>query len=170
MKSFRFSVRPDIRLSTGQIPSLTEALLTEALSGVVIREVGETHWGLHVADIQLRRPTVQDALDDIETAFERLGFALVEATVSDWATESIGQALVGGVGGLVIGGGLSENLVIGVLTAAVGSAAGALAGREARTLKAEYVARRDFRGVWTFAEQQGTPAPVASLRPRFSNA
>jgi hypothetical protein len=169
MKTFRFLVRPDIRLSAGQLPSLTEEILVETLVGVAVREVGETQWGLHFADIQLRRPTVEEALNDSEKAFEQLGFALVEVAVSDWATETVGQALVGRLSGLVIGGGLSENLLIGAFAAAVGSAAGAFAGHEARTLKAEYLARRDFRGAWTFAEQ-AAPGPVSVLRPRFSGA
>lgn len=170
MRTYRVVARPDIRLAPGGVASLTEDLLAEVLTDAVVHELRETHWGLRVAELQLRRPTDAEALTAIESALEKLGFSLVEAVVRGWVTKAIERGLTGAMGGFVLGGGLSENAIVGLFASVVGGVAGAWTGAEVRNLRAQYDARRDYRGVWVLRELPTPTASETSGQPAFAVA
>lgn len=170
VKSYKVVARPDIRLAAHGLQPLNEDVLVQALEGAVVREVGETQWGLRVVDVQLRRPSDAEALDEIVSVLEQLGFSLVEATVSEWVREGFERAIAWAFGGFVLGGGISENLLIGLAAFAVGGIAAQWVGAEGHRLEAQFEAQRDHRGVWVYREIPGQPVSAPALRPGFSPA
>jgi hypothetical protein len=164
MKTYKLVVQPDIRLVAHGLLSLTEDALMQEISDIVVRELSETHFGWRVVDVELRRQDDAEALDEIVAALERLGFSLVEVTVSKWASAMAGK-VVGAVGGFAVGAGASENLAVGLVTSAIGTFIGHLVGDAARRIVADYKAQRDHRGIWVFGEMiPRQPSIPADLR------
>lgn len=151
MKTYKLVVNPDVRLAVYGFLSLTEDVLAEEISDIIVRELSETHFGWHVVDVELRRRSDAEALDEIVLALERLGFSLIEATVSKWASLAA-ERVLGGLGGFALGAEISENLAVGIATSAIGTLVGHLVGEASRQIAAEYKARRDRRGIWVFEE------------------
>ena len=89
MNTYTVVVKPDIRLVAGELVELSEEAIAAELTGAVVHGLAQTNWGLYVADLQLRRPTHEQALDDISSALERLGCSFVEAAVREWVTEAL---------------------------------------------------------------------------------
>jgi hypothetical protein len=162
MRTYRLVVSPDVRLAAHGLLSLTEDVLAEEISDIVVRELSETHFGWRIIDVELRRRDDAEALDEIVLVLERLGFSLVEATVSKWASLAA-ERVLGGLGGFAVGAGISENLAVGIVTSAIGTLVGHLAGEAGRQIAAEYEARRDHRGRWAFEEVPRQP----SVSPGF---
>jgi hypothetical protein len=162
MKTYRLVVRPDIRLAAhGLLSPLTEDALTQAISDIALRELSEAHFGGQVVDVALRRQDDAEALGEIVAALERLGFSLVEATVSEWASGMAVKAM-GAAGGFVVGAGISENLVVGLILSAIGTFIGHLVGDATRQVVGDYRAHRDHRGVWVFGEMVPRQPHVAA--------
>lgn len=107
--------------------------------------------GWRVVDVELRRKDDAEALDEIVLALERLGFSLVEATVSRWASLAA-ERVLGGLGGFAVGAGMSDSLAVGAITSAIGTFVGHLVGEAGRQIAADYKAQRDHRGIWVFEE------------------
>lgn len=164
MKTYKLVVSPDVRLAAHGLLSLTEDVLVEEISDIVVRELSETHFGRHVVDVELRRQDDAEALDEITLALERLGFSLVEATVSKWASLAAGRVL-GGLGGFAVGAGISEDLAVGIVASAIGTLVGHLVGDAGRQIAAEYEARRDHRGDWAFEEAPRQPSVSPGFQP-----
>lgn len=169
MKTYRLIARPDIRLAVHGLLPLTEYALVQEISDIVVRELSETHFGWQVVDVELRRQNDAEALDEIVATLERLGFSLVEATASKWATAMAGK-MVGAVGGFAVGAGVSENLAVGLVTSAIGTFVGHLVGDAARQIVASYEAHRDHRGIWVFEEISRQPSMATDLRLATSPA
>jgi hypothetical protein len=147
---------------------LAENVLAEGLEGLVVRELGQDPNGRWTLHLQLERPSPEHALEEIASAIERLGFSVLEATVSEWASEALERALVGLLGGGLLGAS-SKKGVVAVAGAALGALVGGWSGAEARQLAGEYRARRDPRGVWSL-ERMPQQAPSPALRPGLASA
>jgi hypothetical protein len=152
MHTYRLIARPNIHfLGT----NLTEAFLEEAIAGAVVRELTVDAQGHHTVDLQLARDSDEQALDEIVSLLERLGFSILEATVSEWASEVFEGAVVGLLGGGTLGL-ATEKGPVAAIGAVAGAIVGGLVGSEARRLATQYRARRTNWG-WTFAELSPSP-------------
>lgn len=172
MKTYKIVVRPDIRLAfPGPVePPLTEAMLVEALAGVAVRELSENQWGHRTVDVQLQRPTHDQALHEIIGTLQGFGFAFVEATVSEWANEAAQRGFLWAIGGGGTVGAASDNATAALLAALVGGFIGAVTGAEVHKLTAEYRAVWNYHDrCWVFHEvEQPQPQPWQTLRPGVS--
>lgn len=154
MKTYRLKVKPDIRYMAGEIPRLTQDMLVQSLAGVVVRELGETHYGERIVDVQLERPTDKDALDELTLVLRQLGFSLVEARLSQWVNQALARALGYAAGSLIVGTGISKKPAIGVASSVLTFLVVSAIETEAYKLLAEYEVGRDYAGSWTFRELQ----------------
>lgn len=86
-----------------------------------------------VVEVQLERETHLEALNEIFAALQRLGYSVIESTVSDWVDRSIETAILAALG---VGSGahtVAKNakitVAVGLLAAIVGHWAGKHLGR-----------------------------------------
>jgi hypothetical protein len=169
MKTYKIITRPDLYYVRPGLPSLlTKELLLEELAGVVVRELSEDERGHQTIDVRFRRESDPEALDEIIALLQQLGFVILKATVTEWANELVERAVLGLLGGGAIGA-ATENGTAALIASAAGALIGGLTGAEAQKLKAEYEARRDHTGNWTFRELPRQP-PAPGAQPGFSPA
>jgi hypothetical protein len=171
VNTYKIIARPDIRLAfPGPIePPLTDYMLVEALVGLTVRELGEDQLGRRTVDVQLQRPTHDQALHEIIGTLQQFGFAFVEATVTEWASQTVERAFLWGLGGGALGA-TSDNPAAALLAAVVGGLIGAATGAEVHKLTAEYRAVWNYHDrCWVFHEVHQQPS-MHSLRPGFSPA
>ncbi len=170
MKTYKLVVEPKLYFPLpGFGSALTEDVLMEALVGVVVRELGEDEMGRCTIHVQLERPTDAQALNELVSLVDELGFAVIEARVSEWVDEAIDRAILGFFGGGAVGS-ASKNGVVAVAGALIGAVVGLTTGAEVQKLKAEYEARRDYHGNWSFHRIDRRPPPAPGFRPGFSPA
>jgi hypothetical protein len=167
--SYKIVARPDVRFAhAGQIgfPLTTERVVSE-LGGAVVRTLSEDRRGRTVVDLHLERPTHEEALSEILLAVNRLGFSLVEATVSEWANEVVERAVIGALGGGGAIGTASDDVALARLAAAVGAIVGAWSGAQVQRLAHRYEARLFATG-WQLTEISQPQPAVQRLRPGVS--
>ena len=153
MITYKVAAHPDLRLAAHGLtdPRLSTQALVEKLADATLHQLIDIPWG---QEFELALPgSSPDALNRIDGTLQELGFSLLEATVREWSSEVLVRAMLG-VGGGVAAGGISENLLVGLVCSVAGAAIGAWSGARARQLVAEYSARRDYRGTWTFHKIQ----------------
>jgi fermentation-respiration switch protein FrsA (DUF1100 family) len=125
----------------GREESLGPAL-GEILGAAVVDAAGPVPIGQEEVVLRMDRPTPEQAVDEMIAGLERLGYSLVEAEVGEIVDRATQGAVVGLLGGGLLG--LStQDPYIEILAALVGTIAGAWAGSTAE----QVVARRHFRWV-----------------------
>jgi hypothetical protein len=171
MKTYKIVVEPKPYFTLpGSGSALTEDVLTEALAGVVVRELSdEDQLGHRTIHVQLQRPTDAQALNELVSLAERLGFKVIEAKVSEWVDEATERAILGLFGGGLVGG-VAENTVVAITGALAGAIVGLITGAAVEKLKAEYQARRDYQGNWSFQQIDRRPPSAPGFQPGFSPA
>jgi hypothetical protein len=171
VKTYKIIARPDLRFVRPGLPSpLSKDLLVEALAGVALRELSEDEWDRRTVDVRLNRPTDAEALNEIIGLLDQLGFAIIKVTVTEWVNEVVERAVVGFLGGGVIGGVTTENAVVALIASAAGALVAGLTGAEVQKVKAEYDGRRDIQGNWSFREIPRQQPSVSGSQPGFSPA
>ena len=163
--TYKLVVRPRTHFVVpGRGPLLTEAMVREALTGVVLHELSEDGRGNRTLHVELPANNDGEALDALVLFSEQLGFYVLEATVNEWASQIVERGLIGLLGGGAVGATSDDGA--GVLIGGIGGAVlGGLSGSQARKLKAEYEARRDTGGIWSFCLRQ---PPIGGLVPGIS--
>jgi hypothetical protein len=150
-------------------PALTEEAVVQALGGVIIHELNVVAPGQLEMALELGRPTHEEALNDILLAAQQLGYAWVNATVSEWADAMVERAVLGGVSGLAIGA-PSQNADVALVAAIVGSLVGAWFGSRVRRLEVTYQVAWNPVSGWILTAIPQPQATESSLRPGLSAA
>lgn len=172
MKTYRLQVHPNIdyALAVRYMPSLTEDAILEALPDATVRELISLGSGHYILDVQLQRPSPEQALNEIIAVLWNLGFRYLEAAVSEWASEAAERAVVGLLGGGAVTA-PSENSTVISVAAIMGAVIGGLTGLGMHKLRAEYEARWDHQeGCWMLRKLPPQQQPQQRLRPGFSPA
>jgi len=163
--TYKLVVRPRLHfVLPGRGPLLTEGMVLEALTGVVIHELSEDELGNRTLHVELPRESDAEALDALVLFVERLGFSVLEVTVNEWASQILERGLVGLLGGGTLGA-ASDNGAVAFIAAVGGALLGGLSGAEARKLNAEYESRRDAWGAWSFHQRQSL---AGGIQPEIS--
>ena len=146
---------------------LTPETLHNAITDLLVRRViAYTFQGDQSYEVQLlmRRPTNREALVDILSGIERLGFAIGETLIVEYASTVTESAVSGFFGAGAIGA-ASRNPLVALLAAGAGAAAGAALGRLIHLEKARYQASwNPFTASWSVTQV----APPNGLQLLFS--
>jgi len=164
--TYQFVAHPDIRraLSSpgGPVePLLTEDMLQAAIPGLIVEELTKRQYGPRVVNVQLERPTHEQALDEIFAAVERLGFRLGPAIVSEWSSNVTEAAIRS-----VVGDAAMEDPVIGFLVAIAAEVVGLFVSSEEQKLQARYEAQPLYFG-WELRQIPQQPLSVRGHQPGF---
>jgi hypothetical protein len=147
--------------------ALTKERLSQSLAGVAVRDLSEAGTGRYLLELQLQRPSHDQALSDILVALQQLGYSIVEAMVSEWVSAVVQGLLLGAASGGAVGS-ASRDPRITFVVAAFGAAAGAIAGSGVRNVKVVYQVQRTYPSGWVLTPVQEPDAISPTLRPGLS--
>lgn len=168
MRTYRLTARTNTHFPLpASAAGLSEDVLAAELAGVVVRELSTDEWGRVTVDVELRRPSDEEALEEVVNLLWRIGFVVVRATVSEWVNEMIERAVLGALAGPAVAAG-TKNAIAGVLATVAGAFVLGASGAEARRLKAEYEAERNAQGVWTLRRLPPSPRGELGLGPTLA--
>ena len=151
-------------------PNLAQAL-EQTLLGAVIGELRPALEGGELLDVALRRPTHQEAVNEIAAATEQFGYSLVEAEVSEIVDKTVQGMVVGAFSGGALGL-TTKNPYLELFAAMIGAAAGGKAGSMIESVRARYHYRWFPAAGWVITElppeelAQGSPQ-TAQTQPGF---
>jgi hypothetical protein len=131
------------------IPPITAEALTKVLSGVVVRGLVTlpANQGYHV-EVQLDRPSHEQALDEIEQVIGQFGLQLVEAYIVEVSTAAVETAIAAGAGGGLLGSS-TKDAGATLAGALIGLAVGAAVGSQIERVVAAYtVTKSSNTGSW----------------------
>lgn len=143
MTNYDIIARIDVRRALRFAPELTPQALERGLAGAAVKAWGGDPYNQVAFRVQLKRPTHEQALSEIEQLIGQFAFYVAEATVSELAGDAVESAIIE-----TFGSG-------GVITALAAIAAGfteAVAGAEANKIRRDYEARQDHQGCWSLAK------------------
>jgi hypothetical protein len=165
--TYRFHLQPQPHRSLfyGVEPFAADALIN-ALEGAVLREIVQGSYGRYEVDLQLQRPSHEEALNEILVAAQQLGYSWVQATVTEWADNAVGGFVIGGLGGTAAGAS-SSNGETGIVLAILGAIVGTVVGSFIDSIKIAYEVHWTPSG-WRLVPQQPQQAPATA--PRLSLA
>jgi hypothetical protein len=170
MNTYRVAVRPDIRYAlTAQPigePVLAEDVVAKALAGAVVRELGRTPQGNWIVDVQLDRPSHEDAVDEIVAVLQQLGFSYLEGVATEWASKTVEGLLLGVGGGAITGA--TQNSGAALIGAFAGALIGSLAGSEMRAVAAQYRLRWNPQAGWVLTQLPSDAALANAARPTLA--
>ena len=137
---------------------LTHEVIANALAGAVIRQLDADVYGRVVLDLALRRPSHADALNEVAFAVQDLGYSIVQATATEWASSLVEGMLLGAVGGGGAGA-TTKNPGFAFLAGVIGGIAGGLVGSSVQRKKIIFEVRPTYAG-WRFTPVQPEMAPA----------
>lgn len=140
MTTYDIIARIDVHRALRFAPELTPQKLERGLPGAVVEAWSGDPYNQVAFRVQLKRPTHEQALGDINRFIGQFAFDVVEATVSELAGDAVETAIIEALGG---GG------PIPVLAALAAGFTEAVAGAEANKIRRDYEARQDHRGCWS---------------------
>lgn len=116
--------------------------------------------GTLIVDLFVDRPSHETALNEIAVALQQLGYAWLDASITEWADNMLGGAIVGCLGGGTAGA--NSDKVTALLSAFVGALVGAVVGSAINSVKVVYTVH--WTGVgWEL--RPVAPAPTLISRP-----
>jgi hypothetical protein len=141
-------------------PELTPQKLERALADATVEAWGGDPYNQVAFRVQLKRPTHQQALSEIDSFIGQFAFDVVEATVTEVAGDAVETAVIETLGG---------GAFVAALAAIAAGFTEAVAGAEAKKLRREYVARQDQQGYWSLTklpkQQPSSAGPQPGLSP-----
>lgn len=143
------------RLQPGSI-----AALEQIIEGAALREATAADDGSLVVELFLDRPSHETALNEIAVALQQLGYAWLEASITEWADNMIGGAIVGCLGGGTAG--VNSDRLTALLSAAIGALIGAVVGSAINSIKIVYTVQRTGAG-WDW--RPAAPTRTVISRP-----
>jgi hypothetical protein len=145
---------------------LTAQSLANAIEGAAVREITQGDRGDQIVDLQLQRSSHEEALNEILVVVQQLGYAWLEATVTEWADNTVGGALIGFVGGGTAGS-TSEDGAVSLGLAVIGSLIGAVIGSFIERERVVYVVHWNGSG-WVLTPLAPAPTPTPLAQPRLA--
>jgi hypothetical protein len=145
MNTYRLQLQPlNYGVAASGVARAIENAIVQTLDGAAIRELSHAHrsWTL---DVQVERPSHQVALNEIFIAVQRLGFSVLNTTVTEWTDRAVETAVAGAFGGGGIGS-LTRNPDVAGVAALAGLAIGALVGSQLHKVERVYELRTTTSG------------------------
>ncbi len=171
MNSYRLHIRPTARLAMAgwMQPTLTPDDVAAHLSSVTLRELSSADSYTWTLDLELAAPSHDEALNAIFVAVQQLGFEVLNAYVTEWVDRATELALLGLVGGGVVGSS-SGDPDLTAIVAIASSLAGAWFGSKLKRAETVYEVRRAYPSGWVLnpITNQRPTAPI--MRPGFLQA
>jgi hypothetical protein len=161
MTTYDIIARIDVRRALRFAPELTPEALERGLAGATVRAWGGDPYNQVAFRLQLKRPTHEQAMSEIERLIGQFAFYVAEATVSELAGDAVESAIIE-----TFGSG-------GVITALAAIAAGfteAVAGAEANKIRRDYQARQNHQGCWSLTKLPRQQPSGAGTKPGLSTA
>jgi hypothetical protein len=160
--AYKLKLRPLVWSPAALTP---EALAGRLASDASIRSLSEESWG-HVADIALERDSHQEALNELLTAAQELGYSFAEAEITKVADRALEMAFGGGITGAGVVGSSSQNGEAAFLGGLAGWAVGLLIGAGMEKVEVIYEVQ------WTNAGWHliSVPRTSTAARPRLEAA
>ena len=146
------------------VPPLTSESLTRAIEGVVVHEIAQGEHGDSFVDLQIHRPSHEEALNEILVAVQQLGYSWLEASVTEWTDNALAGLFVGG-GACGTAGFSSGDAGLGLMLTLFGSLVGAFVGSFIESAKVVYEVQWNGYG-WRLVQVQSIPA--LGLQPRLA--
>lgn len=142
---------------------LTAQSIASLLPGSRVSSMTAFEGGYTIA-IELDRDDHPAATEELDTAFQQLGFTVLDAAITEFVDSLLEGAALGAASGAAFGAATKSGVGF-VLFFLGGFAAGALIGSSQRRVKARYVARRPFPGTaWQITRLDPEP-PTAQMQP-----
>jgi hypothetical protein len=161
----------ELRITPPQLPRtlrgrgaspITRDVLTEQLTDAVISEHVENGYRDYRLRLELARESHVDALNEVLTVVQRLGYAEINGTISEWTSRTVETAVAGAFGGGGTAALTSRDVWISTIFGFAGMVLGAIVGSELRRVEKVYRVQLTASG-WQFAEvprEQWSPRPV----------
>lgn len=142
MNTYRFLTYPKSPLwSNPSLRSLDAAGITRSIAGAIVHRLEPDSMGQFIVELALNRQFHGDALDDIASGLERMGWTVSQAIVTEWVTETVAGATFGASAGAVAGLSSKDPVAFAVLTV-LGFAIGAGVGSLFTKIRAQHQATR----------------------------
>jgi len=125
--------------------SLSAETVADARPGAVVRSLAaDTTGGLDI-DLQLQRPSHEQARDDIAiaVALQQIGWNVVEAVVTEWVNASAQGSVLGGLG-FGIAGSAGHDPGIMLVAVVADAVVGGVAGSFVQKVKVVYQVQRAY--------------------------
>lgn len=130
MNTYRFLAYPKSPLwANPSLQTLTVAGITRSIAGAIVHRLEPDSVGQFIVELALERQFHGDALDDIASGLEAMGWAVSQAIVTEWVTEAVAGAAFGTGAGAVAGLSTKDPvafLVLSLLGLAIGAGVGSL--------------------------------------------
>lgn len=143
-------------------PTVTEDAVAQVVADAAIHSVTQNGFRDYSLVLELQRSTHEEALNDILVGVQRLGYTIVNGTITEWTDRTVETAVAGALGG----GGLglaSNNLEVTVVAGLAGMIAGAIVGSQLRKVENVYRVQWVYPSGWQFTDvppHQWSPRPV----------
>lgn len=145
MNTYRFLAYPRSPLwANPSLQNLEAAGISRSIAGAIVHRIGSDSIGQILVELALQRQCHGDALDDIASGLEAMGWTVSQAIVTEWVTEAVAGATFGTGVGAVAGLSTKDPLGFFVLTV-LGLAVGAGVGSLFKEIRAQYQATRQPR-------------------------
>ena len=161
MTAYNIIARIDVRRALRFSPELTSQALERGLADATVEAWGGDPYNQVAFSVQLKRPTHEQALSEIESLIGQFAFYVAEASVSEIAGDAVETAIIETFGG---GG------IVTALAAITAGLTEAVAGAEANKIRRDYEARRDHQGYWSLAKPSRHQLSNACMKAGLSLA
>jgi hypothetical protein len=145
MTIYDIIIRRDLRRALRFGPVLTPEALQQGLVEANIEAWAGDPCNRLAFRLQLKRPTHQQALNEIAWLVDQYAFCVETAIVSEVAGDAVKAAVIEAFGGA------SAELIV-VLAAIAGKATHAVIGAEAEKIRRDYVACQEPQGCWSLTK------------------
>ena len=142
---------------------LSAKSLARSIEGATVREIAQGDQNDEFIDLELQRPTHEQALNDILVVLQQFGYSWLEATVTEWADNTLGGGLLGFVG-CGAAGVSSGDGGVGLASALVGALIGAAVGSFIDSAKVVYVVHWNGSG-WVLTPLAPAPEQTPAVQP-----
>lgn len=167
MSRYRLQAHTNIHSAISFGDRLTAEALTGLIPGAIVHEIASVGLGYPASiDVDLIRPTREEALDELFAAAQQLGYTIIDGEISEAVDATVQSVAVGALTGLGIGATV-DNPILGLILAGIGCLAGNWVSSELLNHEVIYHVRRVFPGDWEVtlipAQSETMLASVARL-------
>lgn len=158
MRTINIRVAPSWHYADSRwgLPQIPTQGLVDLIPEAAVEVVSAFANGVAACSITMRSGTHDENLDQIKSAVQALGFQIVSAVVTEWATRCAEGALTGLVAGLCISTKLKSDAAI-LVSVLAGPAIAAYIGAQIRHAATNLQATRTTDG-WVYEGVQALPS------------
>ena len=169
MNTYRFLAYPRAPLwANPSLQGLDAAVVRRSIAGAIVHRLERDSFGQFILELQVERVDHGDAMNDIASGLESMGWTLSQAIITEWATQAVAGATFGTGAGAATGLSSEDPATFLVLTV-LGLAVGAVVGSLFSEVRKQYLVTRRphyMGGGWDFAELLAQSALTSRLATR----